>query len=98
MDKKLRELLETVLAERFELAFVRMREESPADADAVAELVRLSDAVEHHPGVSREARELVREFLSADADNNTRFQKYLYIQGAKDCAAALKELDLIKTK
>lgn len=96
MDKKMQEMLNVALTERLGLAFLSMKEDCSADAAAINRLVELSSEVEHHPGISNEARMVVQEFLSLDADNNARFQKYLYIQGAKDCVALLKELDLIK--
>lgn len=96
MDEKMRALVETALTERFELAFLAMKEECCAYATAVQRLVELSNEIEHHLGISDDARAVQQEFLSLDADNNAQFQKYLYIQGAKDCAAVLRELGLIK--
>lgn len=96
MGEKLRGLLEMSLAERFGQAFLAMKEDCRADAAAVDRLVDLSDEIEHHPGISDDARALVQEFLSLDSDNNARFQQYLYIQGAKDCVAVLRELGVIK--
>lgn len=96
MDEKLQALVEMTLAERFGLAFIAMKEECGVDAAAVERLVELSDEIEHHPGISDDARATVREFLSLDADNNARFQRYLYIQGAKDCVAVLSEIGVIK--
>lgn len=97
MDEKLRDLVGIMLAERFGHAFLAMKEENLIDADAIEHLVDLSDLIEHHPDISDDAKKVVQEFLSLDADNNARFQKYLYIQGAKDCVAVFWELDLIKS-
>ena len=97
MNEKLRELLEMALAERFDLAYAKMLEGDPVDADAALRLVRLSDELEHHPGISEDARKVLNAFHTADSDNNAQFQKYLYVQGAKDCVGVLRELDLIKS-
>lgn len=96
MDEKLQDLVEMSLTERFGLAFLTMKEENAVDAEQIAKLIALSEQVEHHPGISDDAREVVQNYLSLDADNNARFQQYLYIQGAKDCVAILRELGVIQ--
>lgn len=96
MDKKVQDLVDMALAERFSIAFAAMQAESRVDAEQVKRLVQLSEQVEKHSDISKEAKELVQEYLQTDSENNDRFQKYLYLQGAKDCVAVLRELGVIK--
>lgn len=96
VDEKLQDLVDMALAERFGQAFLAMKEECSVDAEQIAKLITLSEQVEQHPGISEDAKALVQEFLHTDNENNERFQKYLYIQGAKDCVAILRELGVIQ--
>lgn len=96
MDERLADLLNMALAERFDIANVAMRAESEADAEQIQRLIALNEKIEHHPGISEDAREVVQEFLHLDNESNDRFQQYLYLQGAKDCVAVLRELGVIK--
>ena len=96
MDEKLMDLLDMALAERFGLASMDMQIENSESEKALKKLVDMSLEIETHPGISEDARELIREFLLADSKNNDDLQQYLYIQGAKDCVVILRELGLIK--
>ena len=96
MDEKVLDLVDMALAERFSIAFAAMQAESGVDAEQVVRLVELSEQVERHPGISEDAKAVVQEFLHTDNENNERFEKYLYIQGAKDCVAILRELGVIQ--
>lgn len=96
MDKKLQDLVDMALAERFGQVAQAMKEKGCIDAGQLDRLVALSEQVEQHPGISEDAKAVVQKFLSLDFDNNAQFQKYLYIQGAKDCVEVLRELGIIR--
>ncbi|WP_320928362.1 hypothetical protein [Hungatella sp.] len=96
MDKKLMDLLDMALAERFGLASMDMQKENSESDKSIKKLVDMSQEIENHPGIREDARELIREFLLADSENNADLQKYLYIQGAKDCVLILREIGVIK--
>lgn len=96
MDEKIKELLEQSFVERSQIAFARMREAIPRFDRLVNELVSLSEEVEHSAGITDEARELMRQFLSRSSEADAEFQKYLYIQGARDCVEMLRELGVIR--
>ena len=96
MDEKVRELLEQSLFERAQIAFAQMRQADPRLNGLVEEVIALSEEVEHYAGMDVNARDLVQRFLSKSADMDSEFQKYLYIQGARDCVAMLRELGVIK--
>lgn len=96
MDEKTKEILEQGIVERSQIAFVRMRKAVPRFDALVKEVVALSEEVEHCAGISPAAREQVRQFLSRSSEVDAEFQKYLYIQGAKDCVEMLRELGVIR--
>lgn len=82
--------------ERSQIAFARMREAVPRFDKLVDELMSLSEEVEHCVGISEEAREQVRQFLSRSSEVDAEFQKHLYIQGARNCVETLRELGVIR--
>jgi len=43
-----------------------------------------------------ESKELMKQFLSLSSEADYEYQRYLYIQGARDCVAILRELGVIK--
>ena len=93
MDDKIKELLEQGFVERSQIAFTRMREAVPRFDELVNELVRDTLMLEtKHQG----AREQVRQFLSRSSEVDAEFQKYLYIQAARDCVEMLRELGVIR--
>lgn len=96
MDERIKELLEQTIAERAQIAFAQMREADPRLDAQVTEVVALSEEVEHCTGISEESRELVQRFLTQSSNVDSEFQKYLYIQGAKDCVEILRELGAIR--
>ncbi len=96
VDKEIMELLEQSIAERAQIAFMEMREAHPQLDALVEELVALSQEVENHTGIAAKDKELVQRYLSRAAEVDSEFQKHLYIQGAKDCVALLRELGVIK--
>ena len=96
MDERITELLEQCIAERSQIAFMEMREAHPRLDALVEELVALSQEVENYTGIDAESKELVQRYLSKAAEADSEFQKYLYIQGARDCVALLRGLGVIK--
>lgn len=96
MDDKIRELLESGIVERAQTAFIQMRESDPRLDALVKEVVTLSEEVEHCAGISEDDMTLVQRFLSKSSEVDSEFQKYLYIQGAKDCVEMLRELGVIQ--
>lgn len=51
MDEKLQDLVDMMLAERFGLAELAMKEESDDASEQIATLIALSEQVERHPGI-----------------------------------------------
>lgn len=96
MDKEIMKLLEQSIAERAQIAFIEMRETHPRLDALVEELVALSQEVENHTGIAAKDKELVQRYLYRAAEVDSEFQKHLYIQGARDCVALLRELGVIK--
>jgi len=96
MDDEIMELLERGIVERAQIAFAQMRESNPRFDRLVKDMVSLSEEVEHDAGITDEAKELMRQFLSRSSDVDAEFQEYLYIQGARDCVELLRELGVIR--
>lgn len=96
MDKKTKELLEQGIVERSQLAFAQMREDVPRFDALVKELSALSEEVEHSEAITEEAREQVHQFLSRSGEVEAEFERYLYIQGARDCVEMLRGLGVIQ--
>lgn len=95
MDERIKELLEQTIVERAQIAFAQMREADPRLDDLVKEVVSLSEEVERCTGMSEEAGALVQRFLTQSSNVDSEFQKYLYIQDARDCVQILRELGAI---
>ncbi len=96
MDEKVRELLEQCLFERAQVAYTQMLEEHPRLKKIAQEVAALSGEIGHSTTMSAESKALIQRFLSLSSDGDYEYQKYLYIQGAKDCVEALRELGVIK--
>jgi hypothetical protein len=96
MDEKTKELLEQCLFERAQVAYEQMLESNPRLKDITHEAAALSGDIERSTAVNEESKALVQRFLSLSSDADYEYQRYLYIQGAKDCVAALRELGVIK--
>lgn len=96
MNKKVRELLEQFLFERTQVAYTQMLEECPKLKDTVHEAVEIREEIENSTAMDERSKELVRRYIDAYMGADYDYQRYLYIQGAKDCAAALRELGVIK--
>ncbi len=96
MDEKIRELMEQYLFERAQAAYEQMLEANPRLREIVHESAALSGEIENNTAIDAESKALVQRFLSLSSDADYEYQRYLYIQGAKDCVAVLRELGVIK--
>ena len=95
-DEKMLELLEQCLFERIQAAYEQMMEAYPRLKEIIREAAVLSEEIEQNAAVDTESKELMKRFLSLSKEADYEYQKYLYIQGAKDCVTALRELGVIK--
>lgn len=96
MDEKLLDLLDMALAERFQLAYAALRELDPESETLAQKLSSLSDSIQNSAEISQSMKDRIEHYLSQNSDLDVKFQKHLYIQGAKDCVAVLRELGVIK--
>lgn len=96
MEEKLLDLLDMVLAERFQLSYTSMRQEEPQTKKLVAQLIEISRAIQDSATIRQEDKTLIEEYFSANTEIEAKTQQYLYIQGAKDCVVVLRELGVIK--
>ena len=96
MDEKVIELLEQCLFERTQAIYEQILESKPQLQEAVREAAVLSGEIERSTILNAEDRSLVQQFLSLSKEADYEYQKSLYIQGAKDCVAVLRELGVIK--
>lgn len=96
MDEKLMDLLDMALAERFQLAYSAMRESDPRSEKLVQELLELSADIQNSAEITQRTKDRIDKYLTENSDMEVKFQKHLYIQGAKDCVAVLRALGVIK--
>ena len=96
MDEKLLDLLDMALAERFQLAYSAMRESDPQSEKLAQELLELSAGIQNNAEITQHTKDRINDYLTENSDMEVKFQKHLYIQGAKDCVAVLRELGVIK--
>jgi hypothetical protein len=96
LDEKLLDLLDMALAERFQLSYAALRESDPQSEKLVQELMSLSDSIQNSFEISQGIKDRIEYYLSQNSDLEVTFQKHLYIQGAKDCVAVLRELGVIQ--
>ena len=96
MDEKLLDLLDMAFAERFQLAYAALRESDTQSENLAQELMALSDSIQNNAEISQSMKDRIEYYLSQNSDLEVAFQKHLYIQGAKDCVAVLRELGVIK--
>lgn len=91
-----RESLLAVMEERFDAVFAAVQEKNP---DVRAALRRQRDAsalVRSHPGYDAELKQSVAQYFEAMQLLQGAYNRALYIQGARDCADALRELGLVR--
>ncbi|MCQ5125059.1 hypothetical protein NE454_11610 [Blautia producta] len=96
MDEKLMDLLDMALAERFQLAYSAMRESDPQSEELARELLELSASIQNSTEITQHTKDRIDDYLTENSDMEVKFQKHLYIQGAKDCVAVLRELGVIQ--
>ena len=96
MDEKLMDLLDMALAERFQLAYSAMRESDPRAEELARELLELSASIQNSTEITQHTKDRIDDYLTENSDMEVKFQKHLYIQGAKDCVAVLRELGVIQ--
>lgn len=96
MDEKLLDLLDMALAERFQLAYSAMREADSQSEELARELLELSASIQNSAEITQHTKDRINDYLTENSDMEVKFQKHLYIQGAKDCVAVLRELGVIK--
>lgn len=95
MDERMEELLEQCLFERMQVAYTLVMEENPQLKEIVHEVAMLSREVEN-AAIGEESRNLINKFLSLSKESDYEYQRYLYIQGCKDCVAFLRGFGVIK--
>lgn len=90
------EILDMLITELSERALKECRKENVDVSAKITELVVLSEKIQEHMRKSDDHAkhdfENYINLMNAIAEAN---QRYLYIQGAKDCARLLKSLDII---
>ena len=96
MEEKLMDVLDMALAERFQLAYSAMRESDPQSEKLVQELLELSASIQNNAEITQHTKDRINDYLTENSDMEVKFQKHLYIQGAKDCVAVLRELGVIQ--
>ena len=96
MDEKLMDLLDMALAERFQLAYAARRESEPRSEELARELLELSASIQNSTEITQHTKDRIDDYLTENSDMEVKFQKHLYIQGAKDCVAVLRELGVIQ--
>jgi hypothetical protein len=96
LDEKLLDLLDMVLAERFQLSYAAMRQEEPQIEALIAQLIKISEVIRDSPTIRQEDKKLIEEYFSVNTEVEAKTQRHLYIQGAKDCVAVLRELGVIQ--
>ena len=88
--------LQTAMDERFDAAFAELAESNADVREAVKQQLDVSVLVKDHPKYDDELKQLVDAYFEAMQLLLGEYGQYLYIQGAKDCVAMLRELGVIK--
>jgi hypothetical protein len=91
-----KESLQTALEERLGAAFAELAESNPAVREAVKQQRDASVLVKDHPKYDDELKQIVDSYFEAMQLLLGEYSRHLYIQGAKDCVAVLRELGVIK--
>lgn len=94
MENSILELLaKKMTGERFDEVVLDDKEYRKRN-EAVAELVRRLGEYD----LTQEERLMIDRLLTANNECNSRFSELAYIQGMKDSASILRELDLVKVQ
>lgn len=96
MDEKLMDLLDMALAERFQLSYFTLRESDPQAEELAQELIALSENIQNSSEIGQNTKDRINHYLDENSELEVKFQKHLYMQGAKDCVVVLRELGVIK--
>jgi plasmid maintenance system antidote protein VapI len=96
MDEKLMDLLDMALSERFQLSYFVLRESDPQAEKLAQELITLSESIQNSSEIGQDTKDRINHYLDKNSELEIKFQKHLYIQGAKDCVAVLRELGITK--
>lgn len=91
-----RESLETAMAERFDAVCAALEQRNPKLRAALLRQREASARVKDHPGYDPELKRIVADYFSAMQYMQGEYNRALYIHGAKDCAAVLRELGVIR--
>ena len=91
-----KESLQTALDEHLDAAFAELTESNDAVREAVKKQREVSMVVKNHPQYDDELKQMVDAYFEAMQLLLGEYSQHLYIQGAKDCVAVLRELGVIK--
>lgn len=91
-----KESLLTALSERFDAAFRELSENNPGIQAAVKEQQAAASQMQQHPEYGDAIKEIADTYFGAVLLLQSEYNQHLYIQGAKDCVAVLRELGVIK--
>ncbi len=74
----------------------RHEESDPRSEELARELLELSASIQNSTEITQHTKDRIDDYLTENSDMEVKFQKHLYIQGAKDCVAVLRELGVIQ--
>ncbi len=88
--------LQTALDERLDAAFAELAESNADVREAVKQQREAAELVKEHLKYDDELKQMVDAYFEAMQLLLGEYSRHLYIQGAKDCVTALRELGVIK--
>lgn len=91
-----KETIEVVLSERFDQVYMDLMEKNIKVKDAVKKQEGMATKMQNHPEYKGEIKQIVEEYLEAMFSVHGEYYRELYIQGAKDCIIAIRELGIIR--
>jgi len=91
-----KESLQTALDDRLNAAFAEAAESNADIRKAVKQQLDASVWVNDHPKYDDELKQIVDTYFEAMQLLLGEYSQHMYIQGAKDCVAVLRELGVIK--
>jgi len=91
-----KESLQTAMDERFDAAFAKLAKSNADVRKAIKQQRDASVLVKDHPKYDEELKQLVDSYFEAMQLLLGEYLQHLYIQGAKDCVAVLREFGIIK--
>lgn len=90
------EILDMVVTELTQRAFNKQREEDESLRQMIGRRAELSVSLEQWIAALEEPeRKLFEEYLEITLEIEGLQERYLYLQGAKDCVRLLKSLDVL---